>query len=74
MSGTKAGGLKTRDKNLASNPDYYRIIGAKGGSVKFPKGFAIDTRSWLEKLLRRPKRAVWAGKKGGERKKGWKNG
>lgn len=33
MSGTLKGGIKARDKNLASNPDFYKKIGKMGGSV-----------------------------------------
>jgi general stress protein YciG len=42
MVGTKAGGIKMRDKNLAKNPLFYQIIGSKGGLKKVPKGFAIN--------------------------------
>lgn len=45
MAGTKQGGLKTAQKNLASNPNFYAEIGRKGGSATFEshgscKGFA----------------------------------
>ena len=33
MSGTKQGGLKAAQKNLASNPNFYAEIGRKGGSA-----------------------------------------
>lgn len=42
MAGTKAGGMKARDKNLAKDPDFYRNIGRRGGSAKVPKGFALN--------------------------------
>ena len=47
MPGTKAGGLKAAQKNLASNPNFYAEIGRKGGSATFAshgsyKGFAQD--------------------------------
>lgn len=47
MSGTKQGGLKAAQKNLASNPNFYAEIGRKGGSATFEshgtcKGFAQD--------------------------------
>ncbi|MEC5150893.1 hypothetical protein [Cryobacterium sp. GrIS_2_6] len=32
MPGNQVGGLKARDKNLASDPDFYKKIGRKGGS------------------------------------------
>ena len=44
MPGTKTGGLKARDKNLASDPDFYKRIGARGGAngrgPKYRGGFA----------------------------------
>lgn len=41
MAGNRSGGLKAAQKNLASDPDFYRKIGAKGGSATPPfKGFA----------------------------------
>ena len=42
MAGTKIGGLKSRDKNLAKDPDFYRNIGRRGGLAKVPKGFALN--------------------------------
>lgn len=57
MSGTKAGGIKARDKNLRNNPLHYQKMGALGGKApnKAPKGFAAMT----------PERRSAAGKKGG---------
>lgn len=40
MSGTKAGGRKAAAKNLASDPDFYKKIGAVGGSRSTTGGFA----------------------------------
>ncbi len=40
MSGTAEGGRKARDKNLANNPDFYKIAGHLGGIAKVPKGFS----------------------------------
>lgn len=59
MAGTKEGGIKTRNANLAKNPDYYKIIGSKGGKKTMkqgaaPKGFAAN-----------PELARLAGSKGG---------
>jgi hypothetical protein len=54
MVATRIGGIKTRDKNLARNPNFYREIGKKGESVLGKKGFAID-----------PELARRAGAKGG---------
>ena len=44
MSGTKTGGLRARDKNLARDPDFYKKIGAKGGRNGTTGGFASDKR------------------------------
>lgn len=54
MPGTKTGGLKARDKNLANDPDFYKKIGAKGGKKGTTGGFAYD-----------PQKASIAGAKGG---------
>lgn len=44
ISGTKIGGLKAREKNLASNPNYYIELGKRGGVAKNPKkGFGSKT-------------------------------
>ena len=40
MAGTKAGGLKCAQKNLARDPDFYVKIGAIGGSRGNTGGFA----------------------------------
>ena len=42
MAGTLEGGLKARDKNLANDPDFYKKIGAKGGSNGNTGGFAAS--------------------------------
>lgn len=42
MSGTKAGGLKARDRNLARDPDFYAKIGKKGGESGRTGGFAAN--------------------------------
>lgn len=39
MAGTRAGGLKARDQNLKSDPDFYRKIGAVGGKNGNTGGF-----------------------------------
>lgn len=55
MAGTRIGGLKAREKNLAKDPDFYKKIGQRGGKAKSPyKGFGSN------KYL-----AVVAGKVGG---------
>lgn len=39
MAGTLAGGRKARDKNIASDPDFYRKIGQRGGTISRGGGF-----------------------------------
>ncbi len=39
MAGTKTGGLKARNKNLATDPDFYKKIGATGGKNGHTGGF-----------------------------------
>lgn len=39
MAGTKSGGLKARDKNLARDPDWYKKIGQAGGAKSRTSGF-----------------------------------
>ena len=55
MAGTKAGGQKILEANLARDPDFYKKIGAKGGSKSgISKGFGVNR-----------KLAVEAGRRGG---------
>ncbi len=59
MSGSVAGGLKARDKNLAKDPDFYRKIALQSqeswkANGRKPRGFAYD-----------PELARIAGTKGG---------
>ena len=54
MAGTKAGGLKARDKNLAKDPKFYAKIGQVGGQNGRTGGFAAN-----------PTLAAEAGRKGG---------
>ena len=44
VSGTKAGGLKARERNLAKDPDFYKKIGAIGGRLGTTGGFAADRK------------------------------
>lgn len=56
MSGTKAGGQKTRETNKRKyGENFYQEIGHIGGSRKVPKGFALNIE-----------RAREAGRKGGQ--------
>jgi len=54
MAGTRSGGQKAAAKNLASDPDFYRRIGSKGGRNGRTGGFAAN-----------PELARIAGAKGG---------
>lgn len=56
MSGTRAGGLKVKAKNLSMNPNFYQAIGSLGGSVKVSKGFGKMPKD----------KAIEAGRKGGK--------
>ena len=57
MSGTSVGGIKTKNANLARDPDFYARIGKLGGSRRVPKGFGKNRE--LARI---------AGKKGGSSK------
>lgn len=66
MSGTSTGGVKAAQTNKTRyGSDFYRIIGAKGGSISRGGGFAQDNRTILQKLMGVPKLASVAGAKGG---------
>ena len=54
MAGTKAGGSKAAQKNLAKDPNFYAKIGRKGGQNGHTGGFAAN-----------PELARIAGAKGG---------
>ena len=67
MAGTKAGGLKAKVRNLAKDPDFYKKIGAKGGSngkgPGYKGGFASNEVG--EDGLTGRERAKLAGARGG---------
>lgn len=42
MAGTAAGGKKAAIKNIANDPEFYKKIGAKGGSNSTTGGFAAN--------------------------------
>lgn len=66
MAGNRAGGLKAAQTNRKRHgADFYADIGTKGGKLGHTGGFAHDKRTWLQKLLRKPKLASLAGKAGG---------
>ena len=54
MAWTITGGKLAALKNIEREPDFYKRIGAKGGSRKVAKGFAVRTDL-----------AITAGAKGG---------
>lgn len=60
MTATREGGIKTRDKILARNPNHYRELGLKGGTKKGLKGFAAVTVGKKDGLTGR-QRAVLCG-------------
>ncbi len=55
MAGTKIGGIKAAQKNLANDPNFYRRIGRIGGRNGHTGGFAAN-----------PELARIAGAKGGK--------
>lgn len=63
MAGTKAGGLKARDRNLARDPDFYAKIGRKGGKNGHTGGF--NSEAVGNDGLTGRERARVAGAKGG---------
>lgn len=67
MAGTREGGLKARARNLARDPNWYKKIGAKGGSngkgPGYKGGFASNEVG--EDGLTGRERAKLAGRKGG---------
>jgi len=56
MAGTKIGGLKAKEKNLAKDPNFYSKIGKIGGQNGNTGGFAAN-----------PELARIAGAKGGRK-------
>jgi len=71
MAGNKIGGQKTRDKNLAKDPDFYKTMGALGGKKSRTGGFAskkVDTDG-----LTGQERARLQGAKGGRISRRTKN-
>ena len=47
MSGSKAGGLKAKEKNLARDPDFYKKIGGMNvaswiANGRKPRGFSVN--------------------------------
>ena len=70
MSGSREGGLKAAQTNKERHgADFYAKIGSKGGKSTAPgvkKGFAVDDRNMLQKIMGWPSKAQRAGRKGGQ--------
>lgn len=67
MAGTKAGAIKARNANLASDPDFYKKIGSIGGSREVStKGFGYRWPCNCSVVPERHHRAQCVGKKGGQ--------
>jgi general stress protein YciG len=63
MSGTRIGGLKARDKNIAKDPDFYRKLGKIGGVRGTTGGYASNKIG--KDGLTGPERSKISGKLGG---------
>lgn len=69
MSGSRIGGLKARDKNLARDPDFYKRIGALGGSRGRTGGFASYSHCDCKVIKGTHYKQQCAGKLGGKASK-----
>lgn len=65
MAGTREGGLKAAAKNKASNPNFYAIIGQKGGYKGTTGGWAQKTPCRCELIRGVHTRPQCRGKLGG---------
>ena len=65
MSGTRLGGLKARDKNVARDPDWYRKIGQRGGRNGNTGGFAQKRLCMCDEIKGVHRKPQCAGSKGG---------
>ena len=65
MAGTKAGAAKTKKALLKKNPNHYAEMGAKGGSKKVPKGFAVMDKEKRKKANQKGGRNSRKGKHNG---------
>ena len=73
MAGTKAGGLKAREKNLARDPDHYKKMGALGGKKSRGGGFASRTVCNCDAIDGLHIKAQCVGAKGGATSRRTKN-
>lgn len=71
MAGNETGGLKTRQKMLERDPDFYKRIGQLGGKASKGGGFAAEGRG--KDGLTGKERASLAGKVGGKAPKKKRN-
>lgn len=65
MSGSRIGGLKTKQLNLERDPDFYRKIGSIGGKISKGGGFASKTICTCSDLKYSHIKAECAGARGG---------
>lgn len=67
MAGTKIGGLRAAKTNKEKyGPEFYKKIGSKGGKLGHTGGFHTDDRSFIEKVMRKPRHhASYWGRIGG---------
>ena len=72
MAGTVEGGKKTAKKNLKSDPDFYRRIGAIGGRNGNTGGFATKRPCECDVIPTPHQIQQCAGAKGGRNRKGWR--
>lgn len=72
MAGTKSGALRAKETNMARDPDFYKKMGAKGGSSPKtrPSGFATMDK---ERLLEISAKGGTNGKRGKWTKKDYQN-
>jgi hypothetical protein len=65
MAGTTAGGLAAAKTNLKNDPDFYKRIGAIGGTKSRNGGYATVLLCDCEYMESLHKKAVCSGYKGG---------
>ena len=67
MPGNRVGGLKAAAKNIAKNPNFYRDIGAIGGTISTGGGFAYEGTCDCKVMRGTHKKAQCAGRLGGRK-------
>lgn len=58
MAGTRIGGLKAAEKNIAKDPDFYKKIGKKGGESGNTGGFAGNSEAARKAGIKGGKKSV----------------